>query len=136
MSTQQLITDLIGEDENCYTIKRIFDYSNNKLSLIQVINSKGEIYKVLFYDETERLSSMSIYNPQTGREIKGLTYKSDGKTISSVRDYDTETEKLLSITFYKPDGMNVSSIIEYNDEGTEVQFTLFEAGGKIITKVI
>ncbi len=135
MPVQDSIADLIGEDEKCYTIKRIFDNDNN-LSLVQILNSKSEIYKVLFYDECERLSSMSIYNPESGREIKGITYKSDGKTISSVRDYDIETEKLLSVTFYRSDGAGVSSIIEYNDTGTETQFTLFEESGQVSTKVI
>ena len=135
MITRDAITDLIGDDENCYTIKRIFDNDNN-LSLIQVINSYGRIYKVLFYDDEQRLSNMSIYNPATGREIRSVTYKSDGKTISSVREYDLESEKLLSVTFYKPDGYGVSSIIEYNDTGTETQFTLFGENGEITIKAL
>ena len=135
MLLKQPIIDTIIDDENCYTIKRVFDYETNRLSLIQVLNSRGEIYKVLFYDENGRLSGMSIYNPETGREIKGLLYKADGRTISSVRDYDLETEKLISVTFYKADGIGVSSIVEYNDEGTEVQFTLFEEGKKVTTKI-
>lgn len=129
------IAELIGDEENCYTIKRIFD-SDNVLSIIQVLNTLGQIYKVLFYENGSRLSNLSVYNPKTGKEIRNITYRADGKTISSVREYDMETESLLSVTFYKPDGLGVSSIIEYNDTGTETQFTLFGEDNEIITQVI
>ena len=77
---------------------------------------------------------MSVYNTETGKEIKNITYKSDGKTISSVREYNTETEKLSCVTFYKPDGVSPSTIIEYDDYGDECQFTLYADDGEVITQ--
>jgi len=121
------------EDDICYKIKRVYD-EENKLALVHVLNSYNKTYKVLFYENGERLSNMSIYNPETGKEIRNITYRQDGKTISSVREYDTETARLLCTTFYKPDGKGVSSIIECNEAGTQTQFTIFADNGEVITQ--
>lgn len=129
------LDELIGNDENCYSIKRLYD-EDDVLAALQVLNAKDRIYKCLFYEEGTRLSNLTIYNTETGREIKNITYRNDGKTISSIREYNLETEKLLSVTFYKEDGQSPSSIIEYNDKGDEASFTLFCENGQTITQAI
>lgn len=129
------IRELIGEDEKCYKIKRLYN-DDNELSVVQVLNFRNRIYKCLFYEDGERLSNISLYNTETGKEIKNVTYRNDGKTISSVREYNLETEQLLSVTFYKPDGKSPSSIIEYNDSGSQAQFTLFCDDGEVITQAL
>lgn len=126
------IVGFVEYDADCYALRRAYDKSG-KLSTVQVLNSKKEIYKCLFFDDNERLSNVSEYNVSTGKEIVSITYRCDGRTISSVREYNLETEKLLSVTFYKPDGKSPSSIIEYNDYGTEAQFTIFADNGECIT---
>lgn len=133
IATKKVCSELLDNDENCYSIKRIFD-KDNVLSMIQAINFKGGIYKCLFYRDGKFLSNMSIYNPETGKEIKNITYRNDGKTISSVREYDFATERLLTVTFFKEDGVSVSSIIEYDESGTEVSFQLFCDDGEVITQ--
>lgn len=127
------LLNLIEVDDSLFTVKYLYD-KNNILSLVQVVDTLGKIYKCLFYEDGKRLSNMSVYNTKTGKEIKNVTYKSDGKTISSVREYDTETEKLSCVTFYKPDGISPSTIIEYDEYGYECQFTLFADDGEVITQ--
>lgn len=124
---------LIEADENFYTVRYLYD-KNNILSVIHVLNTLGKIYKCLFYEDGKRLSNMSVYNTDTGKEIKNITYKADGRTISSVREYDTETEKLCCVTFYKDDGISPSSVIEYDEYGYETQFTLYADDGEVITQ--
>lgn len=127
------VSRLVEADDGIYTVKYLYD-KNNILSLVQVLDALGKIYKCLFYEDGKRLSNMSVYNTETGKEIKNITYKSDGKTISSVREYNTETEKLSCVTFYKPDGVSPSTIIEYDDYGDECQFTLYADDGEVITQ--
>lgn len=119
-------------EENQLTIKRILN-KFNELTMIQVLNSQGNIIKCLFYDAGNHLSNITIYNPATGKEIKNISYKKNGKTISSIREYDIETGWPLRTVFYKEDGRNTSSIIEYNEYGTETQITLFDEIGNCKT---
>lgn len=135
MAVQELNEIDVMDDENYFSKKRIHN-KKGKLSMIQYINSDKKIYKILFFDDFERLSNMSLYNADTGRETTNITYKADGKTISSIREFDSEGDRLLSITFYKPDGLNVSSIIEYSDDGKETLLTLFGDCGQVEMKVI
>lgn len=86
----------------------------------------------MFYDETSRLSNVCIYNTDTGKEMRNVTFKQDGKTISSIRDFDPRTGALRSVSFFKPDGKSISSIIEYNELGNEIEFSLFCDDGEII----
>lgn len=129
------IMEFIGNDTNCYTIKRLYN-KDNELSVVQVLNEKGRIYKCLFYDEGKRLSNVCVYNPESGKELMNITYRNDGKTISSVREYSSVTKQLLSVTFYKEDGKTPSSIIEYDDFGQEAQFSLFCDDGEVITQAL
>lgn len=122
----------ILEEDSIFSIKRVYD-DNMLLSHIYVLNTQNRIYKCLFFENGERLSNMSVYNTDTGKEMKNITYRQDGKTISSVREYNPETEKLATVTFFKSDGASVSSIIEYDDWGTQTQFTLFCDDGEVIT---
>ncbi len=134
MAVQELMDEYV-EDEKLFSKKRICD-KDGKLSMLQYINSDKRIYKILFYDDMERLSNMSLYNTQTGKEVTNITYKADGKTISSIREFDSDGDKLLSITFYKSDGKNVSSIIEYSDDNKKTILTLFGDSGQVEVKVI
>lgn len=129
------IMEFIGNDANCYTIKRFYN-KDNDLSVVQVLNEKGRIYKCLFYDDAKRLSNVCVYNSESGKELMNITYRKDGKTISSVREYDSDTNQLLSVTFYKEDGKSPSSIVEYDDFGQEAQFSLFCDDGEVITQAI
>lgn len=129
------ITDLIGNDDNCYSIKRVYS-DNGDLSLVQVLDNRGRIYKCLFYNEDGLLSNQSVYDSKTGKEVMNITYRCDGKTISSVREYNLDTQQLMSVTFYKGDGKSPSSIIEYNDDGSDAQFSLFCDDGEVITQCI
>lgn len=129
------IMELIGNDATCYTIKRLYN-KENELSVVQVLDERGRIYKCLFYDEGKRLSSVCVYNSESGKELMNITYRKDGKTISSVREYNSDTNQLLSVTFYKEDGKSPSSIIEYDDYGQEAQFSLFCDNGEVITQAI
>lgn len=129
------IMNLLDNDTNYYTIKRIYN-KENELSVVQVLDIRGKIYKCLFYEEGKRLSNLSVYNPESGKEIMNITYRNDGKTVSSIREYNKKTQMLLSVTFYKEDGKTPSSIIEYNDDGSETQFSLFCDDGEIITQCI
>ena len=131
MAVQQILSYVSNED-NRLSIKRVYD-KDNILSHIYVLDSKNRIYKCMFYEKGVRLSNVSVYNPEAGKEIRNITYRQDGKTISSVREYNLETYKLSSVTFFKADGVSVSSIVEYDDWGTQVQFTLFCDDGEVIT---
>ena len=135
LALKSVYSELINNDENCYRLNKIFD-KNNVLSMIQVLNFKGQIYKCLFYRDGKVLSNISVYNVSTGKEIRNITYRADGKTISSVREYDLETEILSNITFFKEDGVSVSSIIEYSSDGSEVQFSLFCDDGEVISQYL
>ncbi len=128
-------SDISMEIDKLSTIKRVYD-KNNALSVVQVLNSDNRIVKCLFFDETERLSNISFYNPDSGKEIKNVTYRQDGKTISSVRDYEYESGRLVSVSFFKPDGKSISSIIEYNEYGDEIQFSIYCDNGEVISAAI
>lgn len=132
MTIQQILKYVQSTDENCFSIKRVYD-KENILSHIYVFDEKGRIYKCLFYEKGTRLSNLSVYNRETGKEIRNITYRQDGKTISSVREYNLETGILSCVTFFKSDGVSVSSIIEYDDYGAQVQFSLFCDDGEVIT---
>ena len=128
------LSEFIQENESCYSIKKIYD-RNDMLSVIQILDEKERICKCLFFNKTN-ITNVSIYNPETGKEIKNITYRDGGKTICSVREYDTTTEKLLNVIFFKPDGKSPSSIIEYNDLGNETQFTMFNEVGEAVTQCL
>ena len=128
------IAEHIDVLDNCYKIKKIFDDTENLL-MIQVLTSNHRIYKCIFYDEQNRLSNVSIYNTETGKEIRNYTYRGDGKTLSSMREY-TEDNKLACVTFFKEDGKNPSSIIEYDSMGRETQFSIYSDNGEVITQYI
>ena len=100
--------------------------------MLKVLDIRERICKALFYDEAGRLSNMSLYNPISGKEIKNITYKNDGKTISSIRVYNEKNNKLLKVAFFKPDGKRISSVIEYNSDGSETKCYLFCDDGEII----
>ena len=127
--------NLIDNDENCYKIKRIFN-KENQLSLVQILDSKDKIYKCLFYRDGKHVSNICVYNVETGKEIKNITYRADGETISSVREYNNETGNLSCVSFYKEDGQSVSSMVEYDDNGLEAQFSLFCDDGEVITQCL
>ncbi len=129
------VKELVEEDAKFYSIKRIYN-KYKELSMIQVLDTRGKIFKCLFYDDHKRLSNLSIYNTDSGKEIRNITYRSDGKTISSIREYNSVTQKLSNVTFYKEDGKSPSSTIEYDNEGKEVQFSLYCDDGEIITQCI
>lgn len=130
MAVQQVL-NFISNEDNCQSIRRVYN-KDNILSHIYVLDSRGRIFKCMFYENGERLSNMCIYNTSTGKEIRNITYRQDGKTISSAREYNLETGKLSCVTFFKPDGISVSSIIEYDDYGSQVQFSLFCDDGEVI----
>lgn len=119
------------DKNNSSQIKKIYN-KYQKLSVVQVLNFKGQIQKCIFYDEQSRLSNISVYNTNTGKEIKNVTFKQDGKTISSIRSYDPLLGILRSVTFFKENGKDVSSIIEYNEYGDEIEFSLFCDDGEVI----
>ncbi len=121
---------LIDGVNNCYKIKRILN-NENELSMIQILNERGRIYKCLFYDENGRTSNLCVYNPSTGKEVKNITYRSDGKTISSIREYYPTSGVIKCVTFYKEDGQNISSLVEYNENGDEVCFSLYDEKGEV-----
>ena len=99
-------------------------------------NKKGQIQKCMFYDEKLRLSNICVYNTDTGKQLKNVTYRQDGKTISSIREFDNDSGILRNVSFFKPDGKSVSSIIEYNEDGDEIGFSLFCYDGEIINATI
>ena len=119
------------DQNNLYKIKKIYNECQ-KLTIVQILNNQGRIQKCMFYDETSRLSNVCIYNTDTGKEMRNVTFKQDGKTISSIRDFDPRTGALRSVSFFKPDGKSISSIIEYNELGNEIEFSLFCDDGEII----
>lgn len=115
-------------------VKKIYD--GNDLKIVQVLNIQGKIQKCFFYEDNGRLSNMSEYDTNTGKEIKNTTYRKDGKTISSIREYNVNDGYLRFVAFYKEDGRSISSIIEYNKFGTEIEFSLFCDDGEVITASI
>ncbi len=115
-------------------VRRVYD--ENDLKIVQVLDFQGKIKKCFFYENNGRLSNMSEYDSNTGKEIKNVTYRQDGKTISSVREYDVNAGYLRFVAFYKEDGHSISSIIEYNELGTEIEFSLFCDDGEIINASI
>lgn len=132
---EELLEALSSDDDSCYNIKRMYT-KEDMLSMVQILDQRNRICKCLFYEDGDRLSNISVYNPLTGKEIKNITYRADGKTICSVREYNILTEKLLNVIFFKPDGKSPSSIIEYNDSGDETQFTIFDESGVAQTHCI
>lgn len=132
---QQNKEDVLVKTEKYYSIKRIYN-KYQELSMVQVLDNRGRIYKCMFYDDNTRLSSVCIYNPTSGKEVKNVTYRSDGKTISSVREYDKDKGTPLNVTFFKEDGKTISSLIEYNDSGNEAKFSLYCDNGEIISSAI
>lgn len=118
--------------DNCYKIKKVFDERNN-LKMVQVLNSQCRIYKCLFYDENKRLSNISMYDTDSGKEVRNFTFRADGKTLSSMREY-AEGNRLASVTFFKEDGKSPSSTIEYDAFGRETQFSIYNDDGEIITQ--
>ena len=135
LALEKSLLDWIHEDSNVCEIKRLYD-KFGALCCIHALDIKERICRALFFDDENRLANTSIYNPETGKEIKNITYKSDGKTISSIREYDVSTEKLLNVIFYRQDGSGPSSIIQYDEYGDEVEFTLFGDDGEITTHSI
>ena len=131
LATTNEVINLSYDQNDLYKIKKIYNESQ-KLAIIQILNNHGRIQKCMFYDETSRLSNICIYNTNTGKEMRNVTFKQDGKTISSIRDFDPRTGVLRSVSFFKSDGKNVSSIIEYNELGNEIEFSLFCDDGEII----
>lgn len=129
------LTDLLTGEHNHFTIRRLYN-EKKQLAVVHVLNSAGKIYKCLFYDEGRRLTNISMYNSETGREIKNITFRNDGKTVSSVREYNRETIKLSKVTFYKKDGKSPSSVIKYDKYGDEAQFTLYCDDGEVITEYL
>ena len=121
---------LIDGVDNCYKVKRILN-NEKKLSMIQILNERGRISKCLFYDENGRSSNLCIYNPSTGKEVKNITYRADGKTISSIREYYSMSGVVKCVTFYKEDGKNISSSVEYDEKGDEVCFFLYDEKGNV-----
>lgn len=114
------------------SVKRIYD-RDNELSLVQVLNMKGQILKCTFYGEGKKLSHTTEYNPDTGKEVKNITYRADGKTISSIREFDYKTGTLLKVSFYKEDGRNLSSVIKYNEFGDQSSFVIYCDNGEVIS---
>lgn len=125
------IKSIILDDTNCYKIKRIYN-KDKELSVVQVLDIRGRIYKCLFYSEGKTLSNLSVYNPDTGKEIRNVTYRHDGMTISSIREYYTKTHKISSVTFFKEDGCSPSSVVKYNELGDESHFILYCDDGEVI----
>lgn len=123
------------EQNNIYQIKKVYN-EQQKLTIVQILNQKGQIQKCMFYDEKSRLSNICVYNTDTGKQLKNITYRQDGKTISSIREFDNDSGILRSVSFFKPDGKNISSIIEYNEDGNEIEFSLFCDDGEIINATI
>lgn len=113
-----------------YKIEKV--YNQDSLSVAKVLNEKGKICKAVFYDEKARVSNMSVYNADTGKEIKNITYKSDGKTVSSVRIYNEKNNKIERVAFYKADGKHISSMVLYDETGRESQCIMFCDDGEII----
>ena len=124
----------ILEEASINSIKRVYD--KKELSLVQVLDERNRIQKCLFYENGKRLSTACIYNANTGKEVKNITYRADGKNISSVREFDYETGRLLNVSFYKEDGKSLSSVIEYNEAGNEVLFSLYGDDGEVTTTKI
>ncbi|WP_227807071.1 DUF2963 domain-containing protein [Mulberry dwarf phytoplasma] len=74
------------------------------------------------------------YDPQTGNEIKGTTYNSDGKTINYIGECDPQTGNIIKITLYNSDGTKV--ITEYNPQtGNEIKYTSYKSDGKTIKSI-
>ena len=121
---------LIDGVENCYKIKRILN-NDRQLSMIQVLNERGRIFKCLFYDENGRSSNLCIYNTSTGKELKNITYRADGSTISSVIEFYSLSGAVKSVTFYKEKKKNISSSVEYDEAGDEVCFLLYDEKGNV-----
>lgn len=132
LATTNEVFHLDYDQNNLYKIKKIYNECQ-KLAIVQILNNQGRIQKCIFYDETSRLSSICIYNTNTGKPMRNVTFKQDGKTISSIRDFDPRTGMLRSVSFFKPDGKSISSIIEYNEFGNEIEFSLFCDDGEIIS---
>ena len=134
LATDKKIFELEKDYDKSYKIEKVYD--GKKLSVIKILDKKDKIYKALFYDEFERLSNLSIYDTESGKEKENITYKADGKTMSSVREYNIETDNLLKVTFYKPNGEEVSSIVEYDESGKESQCLIFCDNGEVEKFVI
>ena len=66
------------DKNNLYKIKKIYNECQ-KLTIVQILNNQGRIQKCMFYDETSRLSNVCIYNTDTGKEMRNVTFKQDGK---------------------------------------------------------
>lgn len=129
------VCNLNYEQNNLCKIKKVYN-EQQKLTIIQILNQRGQIQKCMFYDEKSRLSNICVYNTNTGKQLKNVTFRQDGKTISSIREFDNSSGILRSVSFFKPDGKSVSSIIEYNEEGNEIEFSLFCDDGEIINATI
>ncbi len=132
---QQNIKETLVKAEKYYSIKRIYN-KYKELSMVQVLDNRGRIYKCMFYDDNARLSSICVYNTTSGKEIQNVTYRSDGKTVSSIREFNKDNGKPISVKFFKEDGKTISSLIEYNDYGNEAKFSLYCDNGEVISSAI
>lgn len=128
MAINNVVSDFaFGKNGEVYTLHRIYD--KEKLSLIQILDSKERICQVVFYKDGNHIAGRTLYNSNTGKELKTITYRADGKTICSIRELNPDG-KIKRIMFMKPCGKKLSSIITYNEDGNETKCTIFDENGK------
>ncbi|WP_339332546.1 DUF2963 domain-containing protein, partial [Paulownia witches'-broom phytoplasma] len=63
-----------------------------------------------------------------------IVYHPDGKTIDYIKIFDSETKKVIKIISYDDDGKIITSLKELNPEGKQSKLTFYNSEGKIIER--
>ena len=102
---------------------------------MHVISQKGENGKLLreyISKDNKTISSVTDYDPATGKRIKETDYAEDGKTIWRVVDYDPATGDVIKLTGYYDDGKTIKKVKEMDTLTHNVKITNYDRNGNVI----
>ena len=102
---------------------------------MHVISQKGENGKLLreyISKDNKTISSVTDYDPATGKRIKETDYAEDGKTIWRVVDYDPATGDVIKLTGYYDDGKTIKKVKETDPLTHKLKITNYDRDGNVI----